>query len=69
MFFYLPEELTIPFSIGMSIFFIICKFTYFPHLPWVFCLFPIWLPLVLMVILIVGMIIWSILQSIFDNLF
>ena len=70
MFFYqLPEELAIPLAIGISVFLTICKFTYFPHFSWAFCLFPIWLPLLLTVIVLVGMVIWTILQSIFYKWF
>lgn len=69
IFFDMPEELVIPFSIGMTIYFIVCKFTFAPQLPWLFCLFPLWVPLLLLVILLVGMVIWDILQNIFDNWF
>ena len=69
IFFDMPEELIIPFSIGMTIYFIVCKFTFAPQLPWLFCLFPLWLPLLLLVILLIGMFIWEILQSIIRELF
>jgi hypothetical protein len=60
----IADELGIPFSIGMSIFFIICKFTYLPHLSWLFCLFPIWLPILLVLIICIGMLVWSIIEEI-----
>ena len=69
MIYLIPEELAVPLSIGLSIFFIICKFTFAPHLSWVFCLFPIWLPLLLTTVIVIVQIIWIILESLYYDWF
>ena len=69
MYFQIPDELAIPLSIGISILFIIGKFTYFPHLSWLFCLFPIWLPILLILIVGIVMIVGEIIKELYYRWF
>lgn len=64
----IPEGGEIPFIIGVTVLLIICKFTYFPQLPWLFCLFLIWFPLLILAIMVVGLIIWTIIKDIFESI-